>query len=136
MPTPLDLLADHFSATRGFRHSHTIELRGGPLTVWWSQWTCDQEDFVFHDLTDQEIATRRFRPERLARAFWRKAEHESGERMFTASDLLLINAKVDPRHVKTLGYLMIADLEADSAAGGEGAGAGKDPPIGKSPEES
>ncbi len=47
MARAIDLLADHWLKSRGARRSHTVQLAGGDLTVWWGPWTLGQQDRVF-----------------------------------------------------------------------------------------
>jgi len=118
--TAIDLLCEHWAATRAARKSHTLKLKGGDLTVWWSPWTLDERDYVIEGY-DPVLEQRMFRPERFKRAFFRKAEKEDGSRLFSASDLLLIGSRVDPNMVVEVASLMLADLNVANAVGGEAA---------------
>lgn len=117
--TAIDLLCDHWSATRNTRKSHTLKLNGGKeLTIWWRPWTIDERDYVVQGF-DPVAEARMFRPERFKRAFFIKSEKEDGTRLFVDSDLLLIGKRVDPNHIVEVGMLMIADMNADNSAGAE-----------------
>lgn len=121
--TAIDLLCDHWAATRNQRKSHTLTLNGGQqLTIWWRPWTIDERDFVIEGF-DPVLEARMFRPSRFKRAFFIKAEKEDGSRMFTSTDMLMLGSRVDPAIIATVAGLMIADLNADNAVGaadGEG----------------
>lgn len=127
--TAIDLLCDHWAETRNVRKSHTLNLKGGDLTVWWRPWTVDERDFVIEGF-DPVSEGRMFRPSRFKRAFFIKAEKEDGTRMFVPSDMLLLGSRVDPHIITVVGGLMLAALNADNSAGdndgdGEGDGSGK-----------
>lgn len=122
--TAIDLLCDHWAETRNKRNSHTLKLKDGKeLTIWWRPWTIDERDFVVEGF-DPASESRMFRPSRFKRAFFIKAENESGERMFVATDMLMLGSRVDPAIIATVGGLMLADLNAANSVGaGDGEGA-------------
>lgn len=116
MARAIERLAKHWLATKGERKSHTLKLKDGDLTVWWSPWTLGQQDAVYHDYDRLEG----FRPERFARVVLAKAETEAGERMFADVEKIELMSMVDPRQIIELGGVIVADLVADSkAAGGD-----------------
>lgn len=132
MARTVDLLAEHWLKTRGERGHQKISIGGTEIEFWWSPWTLDQQDFVYHDWTPGET----FRPERWARVVLRKAEKEDGTRMFADAEKFDLMNKVDPNIVKAMGTAILANLSADNKAARDANGEGDGPkgaPAGATP---
>lgn len=118
MARAIDLLAEHWLATRGKRKHHTVKLGEKELTVWWGPWNLNQQDYVYHDMVKGQT----FRPEHFARVVLVKAENEAGARLFAEIEKIELMTKVDPQVIKAIAMIIIADRDADNAAAGEADG--------------